>query len=95
MMLPYLELPLCIGYGEGHEEKVVVAKFQPARITAYHEGYYPEVGMFIYQDSQPFQIALTMADYEDKIQAYWNMLANQANAQNEKKSIKQKLGIVN
>lgn len=87
MLLPYLELPLCIGYGNGLEEKVVVGKFQPAKIMAYHEGYYQSVGMFIYHDNQPFQIALTLAEYEAKIKVYWDMLNNQQSA-------KQKLGVI-
>lgn len=87
MLFPYLELPLCIGYGEGQEEKVVVGKFQPAKIMAYHEGYYQSVGMFIYHDNQPFQIALTLAEYEAKINAYWELV-------NSKQYVNRKLGIV-
>lgn len=85
MMFPYLELPVAIGY-EGQETKVVIGKFQPVKITHYHEGFY-DIGMFIYIDGQATQIALSIADYEAKIQAYWNLLAN-------KQSIKQKLKMV-
>lgn len=91
MLLPYLELPVAVGYA-GHDDKVVKGFFQPMKITHYHEGFL-EVGIFI--DGQPIQIALSIAQYEDQIQQYWNMLASQENDKNEKKSIKQKLGIVN
>jgi hypothetical protein len=87
MILPYLELPVCIGYGEGTESKVVKGKFQPSRITAYHQGYYDEVGMFIYQDGQLFQINLTIELFEDRLKQYWSMLQG-------KQSIKDKLRMV-
>lgn len=87
MLLPYLELPVCIGYGNGLEEKVVIGKFQPAKIMGYHQGYYEEVGMFIYHDTQPFQIALSLEQFEAKVKAYWDMLG-------KKQDLKTKLGIV-
>lgn len=78
MIIPYLELPLCIGYGEGNEEKVVTLKINPNTITAYHEGYYEDVGMFIYIGQQPFQIALTLAQFETRINRYWEIVQNKA-----------------
>lgn len=86
MMLPYLELPVAIAYS-GQEGKVVKGFFQPSQITHYHEGFY-DVGMFIYIDGQPTQIALSIDEFLSRIQAYWNMLAS-------KQNVKQKLGIVN
>jgi hypothetical protein len=87
MILPYLELPVCVGYANGEEGKVVVGKFQPVAITAYHEGYMPDVGMFIYIGEQPFQIALSLDQYEEQIRGYWNIV-------NRKQDVKSKLGIV-
>lgn len=86
MLLPYLELPVAIGYA-GQDDKIVKGMFQVVKVSHYHEGFY-DVGMFIYIDGQPVQIALTIAEYEAKILAYWNELAKQTNAQNEKKNIK-------
>lgn len=85
MMFPYLELPVAIGYA-GQEDKIVIGKFQPVKVTHYHEGFY-DIGMFIYIDGQPTQIALSITDYEAKIQAYWDYLAI-------KQNIKQKLKMV-
>ncbi len=85
MILPYLELPVAIGYA-GQEDKVVKGKFQPSQITHYHEGFY-DVGIFIYIDGQPTQIALSLVEYEQKIQAYWALISS-------KQNVKQKLGIV-
>lgn len=87
MLLPYLELPVCIGYAGSDQSKVVIGKFQPAKIMAYHEGFMPEVGMFIYHDNQPFQIALTLPEFEVRMKAYWSLLG-------AKQNIKQKLGVV-
>jgi len=92
MILPYLELPLAIGYA-GQEDKIVVGKFQPSRITAYHEGFNSDIGMFIYQDGQPFQIALSLAQYESKINAYWDILSKQQAKQAANQTIKQRLKI--
>lgn len=88
MILPYLELPVCIGYGDGQESKVVKGKFQPVKVSCYHQGYHDEVGMFIYIEGQPIQIALTIEDYEAKIAAYWKYLA-------DKEGAKKKLTIIN
>lgn len=86
MILPYLELPIYIGYGE-NEPKVINLKVQPISITSYHEGY-NDAGMFIYVDGQPFQVALTIAEYETKITKYFDLITT-------KQSIKQKLNIIN
>mgnify|MGYP001598367194 CR=1 FL=1 len=85
MLLPYLELPVAIGYGEGQEEKIVKGFFQPSQISSYHEGFY-DIGMFIYIDGQPTQIALSLDEYQAKIQAYWNLIAT-------KQNVKQQLGV--
>lgn len=87
MLLPYLELPLCIGYAGTEDSKIVIGKFQPIKIMAYHEGFMPDVGMFIYHDNQPFQIALTLPEFETKIKAYWELVGN-------KQDFKSKLGVV-
>lgn len=88
MNLPYLILPLCIGYREGTEERVVDGRFIPNLITAYHEGYYPDTGMFIYHDHQPFQIRMSIEDFENVLRGYWDNLG-------KKQSIKDKLRIIN
>jgi len=72
MMLPYLELPIYIGYGEV-EAKVVQLKVQPVHITGYHEGY-NDAGMFIYVSGQPFQVVLTVEQYEAKIKSYFELI---------------------
>ena len=99
MLPPYLELPVCLGYAQPipgqPAEKIVIGKFLPSMITHYHEGFMPEVGMFIYISGNPLQIALTIDVYEAKIKAYWDLLAINANEKTEKQIIKQKLGIVN
>ena len=87
MMFPYLELPVFVGYANEQEGKVVVGKFQPVAITAYHEGYMPDTGMFIYIGEQPFQIVLSLEQYEEQIRGYWNIV-------NNKQNVKSKLGIV-
>jgi hypothetical protein len=86
MILPYLELPVWVGY-EGNDGKIVKGKFQPIKITSYHDGY-NEAGMFIYHDGQPFQIALTYDVFEDQMKQYWAALT-------QKQTVKQKLGIIN
>lgn len=90
MKLPYLELPVAIGYaaieGEEPKEKVVIGKFQPIEISHYHEGFY-DVGMFIYINGQATQIALTIQEFEGRIKSYWTLLS-------AKQNVKSKLGIV-
>ena len=85
MLLPYLELPVAIGYA-GQEDKIVKGKFQPMNITSYHEGFY-DVGIFIYIAGPPTQIALSIDEYEAKIKAYWQLVTT-------KQTVKSKLGIV-
>lgn len=86
MIFPYLELPVAIGYGEGQEEKIVTGKFQPVKISGYHAGYY-DVGVFIYIEGQPIQVALTVEELEKQLTGYWSMV-------NGKQSIRQKLKMV-
>lgn len=93
MMTPYLELPVAIGYA-GQHDKIVIGKFQPSQVTHYHEGYHP-VGIFIYIGGAPIQIALSIKEYEAQIVAYWDKIYTEASKQLDKKSIKQKLGIIN
>jgi hypothetical protein len=92
MLLPYLELPVVIGYDK--EQKTVIGKFQPSQIGSYHQGF-DDASIFIYSHGQPTQINLSLAEYEAKIQAYWNMLAQKTNEQNEKQQVKKKLGLAN
>lgn len=87
MLLPYLELPVCIGYAQSEESKIVVGKFQPSQISAYHEGFMPEVGMFIYVGPNVFQIGLTITEYERRIQEYWKLVTG-------KQDVKSKLGMI-
>lgn len=86
MIPPYLELPVAIGYGDGQESKIVKGKFQPVKISAYHDGY-NDAGCFIYIEGQPIQIALSLELLEFQLKSYWEQL-------NGKASIKTKLGIV-
>lgn len=72
-MLPYLEIPIYIGYGEV-EPKIVMVKVQPDRIDAYHEGYEPETGSFLYVNGQPLQTTLSVADIENQIKSYWSLI---------------------
>jgi hypothetical protein len=92
MQLPYLELPLCIGYGvqadENTPDKVVTVKLLPQNISAYHEGYYAEVGTFVYYGTHVFQLALSVEELEAKIIGYWNLMQGKQNLRN-------KLGVVN
>lgn len=93
MQLPYLELPLAIGYGtqpdENHPDKIVTVKLLPAHIAAYHEGYFAEVGTFVYHGPHVFQVAMSVDALEAQLTGYWNMLTKQ------EQSIKQKLKIIN
>jgi len=85
MILPYLQLPVAIGYGDG-QDKTVIGKVQPVKISSYHEGY-NDAGCFIYIDGQPIQIALSIEQLETQLRSYWAQL-------NQKSTIKTKLGIV-
>lgn len=99
MMLPELELPVnLIGAGDDVEQcgKTVLGYFNPTEIAAYHDGYYPNTGIFIYlKGGQPVQIGMTLEEYRDKIREYWIAVSNQNAANQHKQSIKQKLGIRN
>lgn len=95
MTLPYLILPLCIGYLEGWPHKVVDARFTPNMISSYHAGYLTDapapdtlVTTFIYHGTQVFQIAMSVEEFENAIRGYWDMVT-------KKQSIKEKLKIVN
>ncbi len=92
MQLPYLELPLAIGYGqsadENHPDKIVTVKLSPAHITAYHEGYFAEVGTFVYHGTNVFQIALSVEDLEKQLKGYWELIGKKQD------SVKQKLKII-
>ena len=79
-MYGYLELPLIVGYGQP-DTKIVKLKILPGNITAYHEGYEENLATYIYIGEQPFQIALTIDQYENIIQKYWEVM-------NRKQSIK-------
>ncbi len=93
MQLPYLILPLCIGYMEGYPDKVVYCRLTPSLITAYHAGYLsdepePLITTFVYHDKQVFQLAISVEDLENALRAYWEQLG-------KKQSIKEKLKIIN
>lgn len=99
MVLPELELPVnLIGAGDEGENtgKTVMGYFNPTEIAAYHDGYYPETGIFIYlKGGQPVQIGLTLDEYRDKLREYWMGVNNQNAVKQNHQSIKQKLGIRN
>lgn len=78
MIFPYLQLPTCIGYGEGDDEKVVVGKYQPVKISAYHDGF-NGAGIFIYIEGQPIQIALTIEQFEAQLTGYWKKVNSKPN----------------
>jgi hypothetical protein len=80
MILPYLELPVCLpGLEEtGNPDKVVSGKFQPSQIVAYHESYYTERTMIYLANGQPFLLELSSAAYEDKIKSYWNLITRES-----------------
>jgi hypothetical protein len=98
MIVPELELPIAL-LGDGTDEmpaKAVRGFFNPTEIAAYHDGYYPETGMFIYlKNGQNFQICMTLEEYRAKIEAYWTETMKMNQAQAQKQSIKQKLKIIN
>lgn len=71
-MLPFLEVPIAIGNGD--VEKIVTGKIQPINITAYHEGFNPDVGMFVYIGEQPIQLAMSLSIFEQKLIAYWKLV---------------------
>ncbi|MDB5288542.1 MAG: hypothetical protein JWR05_3491 [Mucilaginibacter sp.] len=93
MGIPELELPVnLIGAGDDGKEcgKTVMGYFNPTEIAAYHDGYYPETGIFIYlKGGQPVQIAMTLEDYRQKLKEYWIEVSRQ------QQTIKQKLKIIN
>lgn len=89
MQLPYLELPLAIGYGDDAEkypDKTAVVKLIPSTITAYHEGYFGAV--FVYANQQVFQLDMTIEAFEKALVAYYKQL-------NSVSDIKSKLKIIN
>lgn len=95
MQLPYLILPLCIGYGEGFPDKVVDCRITPSMVSAYHAGYLTYelgenkfVSTFVYHGTQIFQLAISVEEFENAVRGYWDMLG-------KKQSIKDKLKIVN
>jgi len=89
MVLPELELPVNLLGEKDGEGKTVQGYFNPTEIAAYHDGYYPDTGIFIYlKGGQPVQIGLTLEEYRDKLRKYWLSVNNQ-------QSVKQKLGIRN
>lgn len=99
MIFPELELPVnLIGAGDEGENvgKTVKGYFNPTEIAAYHDGYYPNTGIFIYlKGGQPVQIGLTLEEYRDTIRRYWLDVGKQNAVKQESQSIKQKLGIRN
>src|ERR1700693_1574254 len=99
MILPELELPVnLIGAGDDAEQygKTVTGYFNPTEIAAYHDGYYPNTGIFIYlKGGQPIQIGLTMEQCRDRLREYWIAVNNQNSAKQNMQSVKQKLGIRN
>lgn len=93
MQLPYLILPLCIGYLEGWPDKVVDCRLTPSMISGYHAGYLtdekePFVSTFVYHGTQVFQLAISVDGLENAIRIYWDTLG-------KKQSIKEKLKIAN
>lgn len=96
MILPELELPVnLLGEVDG-EGKTVTGYFNPTEIAAYHDGYYPETGIFIYlKGGQPVQIGLTLNEYRERLREYWVAVNSQNAAIQHKQSMKQKLGIRN
>lgn len=88
MHLPYLELPLAIGYGTDntYPDKVVKVKLIPTTITAYHEGYFGAV--FVYCNQQIFQLDMTIEQFEMALVSYYKQIDSVA-------SIKSKLKLVN
>lgn len=96
MMLPELELPVNLIGEPGDMGKTVLGYFNPTEIAAYHDGYYPDTGIFIYlKGGQPVQIGLTLDEYRDKLRQYWIDVNNAATAKQHVQSVKQKLGIRN
>lgn len=88
MQLPYLELPLAIGYGsdpEIHPDKTVIVKLIPSTITAYHEGYFGAV--FVYANQQVFQLEMTVEDFEKALVAYWKQIATSQSAKDKLKIV--------
>lgn len=77
-ILPYLELPVCMpGLQEGeiqNPDKIVSGKFWPTNIVAYHSSYFEERTMIYLANGQPFLIELNIADYEDKIKQYFELI---------------------
>lgn len=93
MQLPYLILPLCIGYEVGYPDKVVDCRVTPSMISAYHAGYMsdepdPFVTTFVYHGTQIFQLAMSVDELENAIRGYWDQLGR-------KQDIKSKLKIIN
>lgn len=82
MQLPFLELPLCIGYADGFPDKIVTGKFTPSFINSYHHGYMtdepePFVTTFIYHGTQVFQCAISVEELEAKLKTYWAVVEKQ------------------
>lgn len=95
MQLPYLILPLCIGYIEGWPDKTVDCRLTPSLINAYHAGYLSDeaepnklVTTFVYHGTQVFQLAISVDDFETALREYWDMLG-------KKQDIKSKLKMIN
>jgi hypothetical protein len=98
MIVPELELPIAL-LGNGTENqpgKAVRAFFNPTEIVAYHDGYYPETGIFIYlKNGQNFQVCMTLDEYRELIQSYWGEVLKSQQEDQVKQNIKQKLKIIN
>lgn len=98
MNLPYLILPLYIGYIEGWPDKIVDCRITPAQVTAYHAGYLSDepgennlISTFVYHGTQVFQLAMSVEDFENALRGYWDQLGKKQ----KEPTIKQRLGIVN
>lgn len=98
MNLPYLILPLCIGYSEGFPDKIVDCRITPSLVNAYHEGYLSSedgenklITTFVYHGTQIFQLAISVDNFEDALRKYWDQLGKKQ----KEPTIKQRLGIVN
>lgn len=75
--LPFLELPVSLpglqNETVNNPDKVVVGKFLPTTIVAYHESYYPGVIIYL-QNGQPFLLSMNVDEYEKAIKQYFKLI---------------------